>query len=216
MGDVMAAFAREMPALGTPLIDERDRYLMASVEGAPGKRIVAVVGAAHVPGMARHLGERADRAALSVIPPRSTKAVIFDWVPAAMIVSMFGWALVRAPARVGKLAVLIAAPSVGFTALVAGIAGAGLLAAFTAGLIAPITLLFPVLRVGPIAGFIELRRARPAPADALRLRDDVLSPSAARKNAFLRPLLVAVGASFGRSLGGAIGVGWAIVWLLLG
>jgi len=58
MGDVMEAFAREMPALGTPLIEERDRYLMASIREAPGRRIVAVVGAAHVPGMTRELGDR--------------------------------------------------------------------------------------------------------------------------------------------------------------
>jgi pheromone shutdown-related protein TraB len=216
MGDVMEAFAREMPALGTPLIDERDRYLMASVQEAPGKRVVAVVGAAHVPGMTRHLGARADRAALSVIPPRSAKSVALDWLPALAIAAMVGWVFLRAPLRLGKLALLIAAPSVGLTAAFAGIAGAGLLAALAGGLLAPLTLVFPLLRVGPITGFIELGRATPTPAEALRLRDDVLSPSKARKNAFLRPLLVAVGASFGRSLGGAIGLGWAIAWLLFG
>jgi pheromone shutdown-related protein TraB len=216
MGDVMAAFAREMPALGTPLIDERDRYLMASVQTAPGKRVVAVVGAAHVPGMTRHLGAPADRAALSVIPPRSVKSLAFDWLPAAATVAMGAWAFARAPSRLAKLAWLIAAPSAGFTVLLAAIAGAGLLAALIGGLLAPLSLLFPVIRVGPVTGFVELARVAPTPADALRLRDDVLSPSQARKNAFLRPLLVAVGASFGRSLGGAIGLGWAIAWLFFG
>jgi pheromone shutdown-related protein TraB len=216
MGDVMEAFAREMPALGTPLIDERDRYLMASVQTAPGKRVVAVVGAAHVPGMTRHLGTPADRAALSVIPSRSARSVVVDWLPAAAIVAMVGWTFARAPSRVAKLALMIATPSVALTVIVAGIAGAGVLAALAGGLLAPLTLLFPVIRVGPVTGFIELARVTPTPSDALRLRDDVLSPSRARKNAFLRPLLVAVGASFGRSLGGAIGLGWAIAWLLFG
>lgn len=214
MGDVMEAFARDMPALGTPLIDERDRYLMASVQEAPGKRIVAVVGAAHVPGMSRHLGEQTDRAALSVIPPRPVKSMAFDWIPAAAILAMAAWVISRAPSHLAKLAMLIAAPPVGLTVIAAAIAGAGLLAAVAGGLIAPLTLLLPVIRVGPVTGFIELERTPPTPADALRLRDDVLSPSKARRNAFLRPLLVAVGTSFGRSLGGAIGLGWAALWLL--
>jgi pheromone shutdown protein TraB len=164
--------------------------------------------------MARHLGEQTDRAALSVIPPRPVKSVAFDWVPAAAIFAMAAWAFTRAPARLGTLAVLIAAPPVVLTVIAAAIAGAGLLAAVAGGLIAPLTLLLPVIRVGPMTGFIELGRAPSTPADALRLRDDVLSPSRARKNAFLRPLLVAVGASLGRSLGGAIGLGWAFAWLL--
>ena len=32
------------------LIDERDRYLAAKIRQAPGRKIVAVVGAGHLPG----------------------------------------------------------------------------------------------------------------------------------------------------------------------
>src|SRR5207244_3388724 len=96
MGDVMEAFAREMPALGTPLIDERDRYLMASIREAKGKRVVAVVGAAHVPGMTRELGRAADRAALSAIPPRPARSVILEWLPSLLAFAVIaGGALLK-------------------------------------------------------------------------------------------------------------------------
>ena len=214
MGDVMEAFAKEMPALGTPLIDERDRYLMASVQEARGKRVVAVVGAAHVPGMTRRLGQAADRAALSVIPPSSVSSVALQWVPLLAVATMMTWVLVHAPGRALRVAELIAAPSAGLAGVSAAVAGAGVAAAIGTALIAPITLLVPLLRIGPLAGFMEMHRAPPTATDSARIRDDVLSPSAARKNPFLRPLLVAVAATFGRSLGGAIGIAWAIGWLL--
>jgi pheromone shutdown-related protein TraB len=214
MGDVMEAFAREMPALGRPLIDERDGYLMASVEEAPGKRVVAVVGAAHVPGMTRRLGQRADRVALSVIPPRSPASVALEWAPLAAVVAMLGFTAARSPLKALRVAELIAGPSAGLAGIFAAIAGAGVVAAIAAAVLAPITLLLPLLRIGPMTGFVEMRREPATGADSAKIRDDVLSPARARKNPFLRPLLVAVGATFGRSLGGAIGIAWAIGWLL--
>jgi len=216
MGDVMEAFAREMPALGTPLIDERDRYLMASVQEAAGKRVVAVVGAAHVPGMARRLGEHADRAALSVIPSPSPLGVALQWLPLAVVAALVTWALAHGPTRAVRVVELIAGPSAALTGVFAAIAGASAVATLAAALLSPLTLVAPLLRIGPLSGLVELRRRPPTSADNVRIRDDVLSPAAARKNPFLRPLLVAVATAFGRSLGGAIGIAWAVGWLLFG
>jgi pheromone shutdown-related protein TraB len=214
MGDVMEAFAREMPALGTPLIDERDRYLMASVQEAPGKRVVAVVGAAHVPGMTRRLGEHADRAALSVIPRRSALAAALEWTPLLVLLALAAWGLQHGPMRAVRVLELVAVPSAAMTGLFAAIAGASALTALCAALLSPFTLVLPLLRVGPLSAMVELRRHPPTSADNARIRDDVLSPGAARKNPFLRPLLVAVATALGRSLGGAIGIAWAVGWLL--
>jgi pheromone shutdown-related protein TraB len=217
MGDVMEAFAREMPALGTPLIEERDRYLMASIREAPGRRIVAVVGAAHVPGMTRELGRPADRAALSMIPARSVRSRLLEWLPCAVVLALGGLAVLRAydPGRALHVALLAGLPTAVCSTLSALVAGAGVGAALAAFVLSPVTLLVPVLPLGRIAGRLELGRRPPVPDDALRLRDDVLSPTAARSNAFLRPLLVAVASSFGRNVGGTVGLAWATAWVLL-
>ena len=50
----MAEFAKALPELQRPLIDERDQYLISGAEAASGRTIVAVVGAGHVPGMTRY------------------------------------------------------------------------------------------------------------------------------------------------------------------
>ncbi|KHE68439.1 TraB domain-containing protein, partial [Halobacillus sp. BBL2006] len=39
------------PTLKKPLIDERDQYLAQKIKTAPGNKVVAVLGAAHVPGI---------------------------------------------------------------------------------------------------------------------------------------------------------------------
>ena len=41
LSDMMTEFARVMPQVKEPLIDERDLYLISSVEGAPGNTVVA-------------------------------------------------------------------------------------------------------------------------------------------------------------------------------
>ena len=69
LNETLAELAKFLPQVKEPLIDERDRYLMSAIREAPGKRIVAVVGAAHVEGMVSHLNSDVDREALSRIPP---------------------------------------------------------------------------------------------------------------------------------------------------
>jgi pheromone shutdown-related protein TraB len=55
--EVIAELARAMPELKEAVLDERDRYMARQLleAGRGAKRVVAVVGAAHVPGMAAAL-----------------------------------------------------------------------------------------------------------------------------------------------------------------
>ena len=48
---LMGEMGRAFPAIKHRLIDERDVYLAQKLRDAPGEKIVAVVGAGHVPGM---------------------------------------------------------------------------------------------------------------------------------------------------------------------
>ena len=66
LSEMMEEFARLLPQVKGPLIDERDRYLMSSIEAARGETVVAVVGAGHVEGMTKHLGKPVDREALAI------------------------------------------------------------------------------------------------------------------------------------------------------
>jgi pheromone shutdown-related protein TraB len=51
---MLADFTASFPRLKVPLIDERDQYLAQKIKEAPGQKIVAVLGAAHIPGICRN------------------------------------------------------------------------------------------------------------------------------------------------------------------
>ncbi len=91
IGEMMHEVAEQMPRIKKPLIDERDEYLMSMIQEAPGKKIVGVVGAAHVAGMVTRLGMKVDREELSKIPPPSRLIGILKWVIPAIICGMFYW-----------------------------------------------------------------------------------------------------------------------------
>ena len=65
----LSELSKSFPELKETLIDERDRYLAQKIKDAPGKKIVAVVGAGHVPGLKEAINEEQDLSALNKIPP---------------------------------------------------------------------------------------------------------------------------------------------------
>ncbi len=220
IGDVMTTFARQMPALQLPLIDERDRYLIARIRETDGPRIVAVVGAAHVPGMARYLREPIDLDALDRAPAKTARTLHDFGLPFASLgllaLAAFGpkaHAFSTAPA-IARLLAGVALPSAVVAALATVIAGGGAIAALAAFTTAPLTLAIPFLSLGKITGGLEARFRPPSHEDRLRAREDVLVPKLARRNGLLRPLLTAVFAPMGRTLGAFIGVIWAVLQLV--
>ena len=49
-----------VPDIKKRLIDERDLYMVEKIRQAPGKEVVAVVGAGHVPGMIANWESKVD------------------------------------------------------------------------------------------------------------------------------------------------------------
>lgn len=216
IGDVMTTFAEQMPSLKTPLIDERDRYLAASITRSPGRRVLAVVGAAHIPGVERRIDEDTDTTLIELIPPPPARTRILRSIfPLFALALVTAWALglVTPDAALGT-AIRLVAPAAGLAAVLAIVAGASAVTALLCVLLAPLTLVVPLVRFDHAVGTIEARLRPMTPADGLRARDDVLAPASARKSRFLRPLLVAVLGSFGRTMGAVIGLLWALLHAL--
>jgi len=83
---LLAEIGDVLPELRTVLIDERDQYLAAKIRTAPGKKIVAVVGAGHVPGIKRYWNEPVDLEALEVLPPKGKFTGFLKWgIPAVVV-----------------------------------------------------------------------------------------------------------------------------------
>jgi pheromone shutdown-related protein TraB len=47
----LAELRKQFPKIGDILISERDQYLAFKIKNAPGKKVVAILGGAHVPGV---------------------------------------------------------------------------------------------------------------------------------------------------------------------
>ncbi|MEN9577659.1 MAG: hypothetical protein RJA70_668 [Pseudomonadota bacterium] len=211
ISEMMAEFARHMPRLQVPLIDERDRFLMSTIQEAPGKVIVAVVGAGHVRGMVGYLGQAVDRAALSVIPKSSLLVRSMQWViPAILLLSvLLAWPQSQGEGLKDMAQAWILSTSLGalfFTA----VAGGRPLTVLTAAVVAPLTTLHPTLGAGMIAGLVEAWVRKPTVEDCEGINDAILSVKGMYRNGFTRVLLVAVGATIGAALGAWVGTGLVV------
>jgi pheromone shutdown-related protein TraB len=214
ISDAMSEFAKAMPRAKAPLIDERDAYLMSKINEAPGKVIVAVVGAGHVEGMRRRAEDEVDRAALEQLPRPTMLSRVLRWLLPAVVVTalLLGWRSGGMEAVQGQLAAY-AAPASAFALLFSVLAGAKVPSMLVAALAAPICTLVPIQRTGVIAALVDAAFRRPAPDDAVHLGTEVASARELRENPFARVLIVATAANVGSSVGGWIGAVAALVWM---
>ena len=224
-GDVLAGtfaeFAEQSPALYEALIAERDRYMAARLRehaaaapptpetGTPHapRRVLAVVGAGHLEGLAKHLADESTEPAqvlapLRRDPPPSQFGKWFGWFLIAFILGGFAWGFAQGKA-VGLEVLGIWIFTTGILgALGAAVAGAHPLSIAGAFVASPLTPLHPALASGMVSAAVELWVRKPRVGDFEALRDDVGSLRGWWRNRVARVLLV----FFLTSLGTAIGV----------
>ncbi|MBN3037318.1 MAG: TraB/GumN family protein [Candidatus Diapherotrites archaeon] len=54
-GELMKEFRQQFPTMYRALVTERDAYMARAIRSLPHKRVLAVVGAGHIPGISRRL-----------------------------------------------------------------------------------------------------------------------------------------------------------------
>lgn len=206
VSEAMEAFAKELPKIQGPLIDERDRYLMSSVEDAPGKTVVAVVGAGHVRGMVSYFGKPVDRAALTVIPPPKRWVGLLKWIIPALVMAAFYYGYTKHEGEsLERMLLAWIIPNSVMAALLTAVALGKPLSILTAAISSPITSLNPTLGAGMVVGLVEAWLRKPTVGDCERIGEDATSVRGVYRNRFLRVLLVAVMATIGSALGAWVG-----------
>jgi pheromone shutdown protein TraB len=182
--------------------------------GAGKKKVVAVVGAAHVPGMKGQLGNLIDRDALDKLPPPSMLWQIVKWgIPALFLFAViYGWQSSDKRSLVEMMLAWILPTSIGAGGLTL-LAGGSLLSVISALVVAPIAAIHPLLGTGMVVGLVEAWRRKPNVADCERLPDDVQSLKGFWRNPVTRILLIAVASGIGTAVG--FWVGWVWVATLL-
>jgi len=209
INELVREFAEVMPRLQRPLIDERDRFLMSAVREAPGKCVVAVVGAGHVSGMVTYLNTPVDRDALSQIPPPGWRRRVSSWVlPLLGLAALYhGYAAGFAELRRMLFGlVVIHAVCVLVPAL---FARARLLTLLVAPLSSLLLAFLPRAEAGRVAAYVEALLRRPTLADREGL-SQVASLKDWFRNRFTRVLLVGFAVTSGAAVARAIGVLWLL------
>lgn len=204
--DVLEGLLKEIgasqPVIREILIDERDRYLAQKIKAAPGRRIVAVVGAGHVPGIKRYWGRDLDLAALESLPPKSRLGTLFKWGLPALILGLFVYGFYAGGAKTGSdmLVLWVAANGLlaGLGALIALGHPLTILSSMAA---APLTSLNPMIAAGWVSGLVETMSRKPKVRDFETLQDDIRSVRGFWTNKVTRILLVVVFTNLGSSVG---------------
>lgn len=193
------------PDLKKPLIDERDQYLAQKIKDAPGEKVVAVLGAAHVPGIKKEIYNDQDLKALKKRPPKSKAPKIIGWSIPILILSIILYTFLSNPAAGTQQTISWILWNGSFSAIGAAAALAHPLAVVAAFLLAPITSLNPLLAAGWFAGIVQAYFRRPNVGDFESLSDDVTTVKGFWQNKVTRILLVVVLANLGSTLGTVIG-----------
>lgn len=205
LDSMLQELTESFPRLKKPLIDERDQYLAEKIKHAPGDKVVAVLGAAHVPGISKEIHASHDLERLRERPKKSKMPKIIGWSIPAVIIALIVYTFLSNPS-VGlqqMLSWIIWNGSL--SAIGTAVAFGHPLAILTAFVAAPITSLNPLIAAGWFAGLVQALIKRPHVSDFESLSDDVYSVKGFWGNKVTRILLVVVLANIGSSVGTFIG-----------
>lgn len=204
-----AQFAARAPAIYEPLVAERDAYMAAGLERLVARghrRVLAVIGAAHLPGIARRLEARdptpaATLAALSTVPPPARWVKALPWLFVAFIVAGIAVGFHESPALGWDMVRDWVLYTGGLSAAGTVLAAGHPLTIVSAVLGAPLTTLHPAIGIGFITALVEAWIRRPTVGDFAQLRGDTAHWRGWWRNRVARTLLVFVLSSIGAAAG---------------
>ena len=211
--EMMEELAAYLPGAKEVLIDERDIYLATRVFQADGKKIVAVVGAGHLSGIARHIQalsenrEAADLSSLDKLPERRWTGKVLPWTIPAIILALFVLGVIRAGwnlslAMFGRW-VLIHGGLAAVGSLIAWAHPLTILIAFVG---APIGTFNPFGKIGLVTGAAEAYLRKPRVRDLEGLAEDVGTFKGFYTNRVTHILIVFFMSTLGAAIGNIISI----------
>lgn len=201
ISSILDEFTEHFPRLKTPLIDERDQYLAEKIKRAKGQKIVAVLGAAHVPGITEEIKNDHDLNQLNKVPKKSKWPKRIAWsIPIAIVGMILTTFIMNPEAGTAQIWSWLLWNGL-FSAVGTALAFGHPLAILTALLAAPITSLNPLMAAGWFSGLVQAYMKKPQVSDFEALSDDVYTVKGFWQNKVTRVLLVVMLANLGSTLG---------------
>lgn len=205
---MLEELSHELPTVKEVLIDERDKYLATKIFTAPGKKILAVIGAGHAEGLIHTLSqletnsEYVNLSELETIPKASKALKFIPWIIPAIILGILAYGFINAGWTQGlKMFFYWFMVNGVLSGIGAIIALAHPLTIILSFLLAPFTSLNPTIGVGIVVGMVEAIIKKPRVKDFENLNEDILSIKGFYKNRFTHALLVFFLTSIGSSIG---------------
>jgi pheromone shutdown-related protein TraB len=204
-GDILESMLGEIresfPKIGDILISERDQFLSHKIKNAPGDKVVAVLGGAHVPGVKLAIHQTIDVEAINTVPPKKNTGKILGWIIPAVIVGLLLYSF-TAGVQAGLEQILVWILWNGTLAALCTLLVLGHpLSILTSFVVAPISSLNPFLAVGWFSGLVQATVQKPTVQDLHQIHDDITSVKGFFRNKMLKALLVVVFANIGSSIG---------------
>ena len=210
LSGMMEEFAKEMPQVHLPLIDERDRYLVSKMRECEGKNVVAVVGAGHVPGMKRYYREEIDRTELEKLPKPGILWPCIKWGFPLIVIGGIAYGFYsRGFDTLQEMLIAWIIPNSVLCFLAAIIALAHPLTILAAIIVSPLTSTTPIIGAGLVLGLLEAWLRKPSVADCEDL-PNVHGWKGFYKNSFTHILIVYVLTTLGSSAGAWVSIGWIV------
>ncbi|MBW8034921.1 MAG: TraB/GumN family protein [Planctomycetes bacterium] len=206
---IMEEFTQTFPEIKKRLIVERDIYLAQKIRSAPGNTIVAVVGAAHVPGIKLHIDHEESLDEITQLPPKSIlPKIIKVAIPLTILIFLYmGFRKGGIEHSAGDLAIWIFVNGA-LSALGAAIALGHPLTVIASFVAAPITSGNPWVASGFVSGLVQTWIKKPTVEDFEDLPQAITTTKGFWKNPVTRILLVVMMASFGSVIGTIISGIW--------
>ena len=193
LNSMMQEFGKTFPEVKQVLIDERDQYLASKIRNAEGKKIVAVVGAGHVKGIASIIGENKElpsEESITTIPKGAPIWKIIGWaIPLAIIASIIYVGYQAGVEKAGQLSLQWAMLTGGGAMLGTIIAGGHPVTILVALLVAPFTGLTPLIGVGFFTALTQVYMRPPRVSEMETLSDDIWQVKRWWKNRVTRVIL---------------------------
>jgi pheromone shutdown-related protein TraB len=220
VSQMISEFRKVSPSAAQVLVDERDAYIARNLYQLSWEgRVLAVVGAGHKEGIARHLAHPENIPQLEELKERPKKRIsfaqVFGVLVMLLILGTFGLVLLKGTSSHN----ILLAFGIWFV-VTGGLSGLGVLlarghplSALTALGVAWMTTLNPLVAAGWFAGMVEAWKQKPTVSDLKKLAqaesfDDMMA------NKFFRVILVAALANLGAMAGTFLGI--YLIWQKLG
>ena len=201
--ELMEMFKDEAPSVHEVLVLERDAYLAGRIIQLPQDHIVAVVGAGHKPGIEKYLDNPEtlpDLRDLEVINEKRGipwAKIFLALIPILFVVIFFLAYFSGINIAWNVYDFIIISMIMGFVGSI--LSGSKLISAIVGGLVAPLTIIHPLLAAGWFSGLTEAKFRKVRQSDIKNLTK-IESFKDLWNNNIFRILLVVIGTNLGVSI----------------